>query len=128
LGSEKASLGCDSGEVAYASTRCGALYGVIGAYFSNSGSKTEKNQASDLTSRGLLLLLVGDQFAESIGWSGTNRQNRANELSSIYIDVVAQNRVEHNNLFHGVVERDYRFCLSLEQAMRDIARTLENKK
>lgn len=126
--SKRPQWAADAGEVAYASTRCGALYGIIAAVFSNLGSNEDKSAAVDLTSRGMILLFTGDQLAESVGWNNTSRENRLNQISSAYTRIVTENRTMHNNMFYGPIEQDWRFCLSLEQKVLQAARNSRGQK
>ena len=81
----------DITEVAYAAVRCGALYGVIGQWFENYSAKPEEKQrGADITGRGAMLVIFGNQLAGSVGvgMSSENQQRRMTALLETYQQVV----------------------------------------
>ncbi len=112
----------DQSELGYISARCGALYGVIGATFRNFGGRPEDAQkGSEIIVRGLLLTIFGNQFSERIGWTKERLEQRFKDVSDKYLEVVSSNRTIHNNMFHGFVEGDWKFCIELEAMLKEVA-------
>lgn len=112
----------DPSELGYISVRCGALFGVIGTAFSNLGSKSgDTKTGNEVTARGVLLVMFGNQASESTGWSKAKLEERFNAISGSYLEIVSKNRTAHNNMFHGFIENDWKFCLELEGALKSLA-------
>ena len=111
----------DISEVAYATTRCGTLFMVIGGVFIQNAAKDEDIQnGKDVGDRGLELTLFGNLLSETIGSSKENQLARSSLLLKSYAERIARNRRLHNNMFHGHIQSDYKFCLILEAQQREL--------
>ncbi len=106
----------DTTDLAYATTRCGVLYSVIGGVFMHSPkTDDDKKRGMDATVRGMKLVLIGDLLAKEVGWADEKRSQRVGEISKLYVDLIASNRTTHNNMFHGFIEHDWKFCIDHEK-------------
>lgn len=116
----------DVSEVAYVASRCGALYGPIGSIMAEKGgTKQDKESGEDLIGRGLQISLFGFQLARDNGWATEKLMERQKALSDIYWRTISSNRVTHNNMFHGIIEGDYKFCAEFERIIRAVAKTVK---
>ncbi len=106
----------DTTDLAYATTRCGALYGVIGGVFiHNPKTDDDKKRGMDATVRGVKLAYIGNLLAKEVGWTDEKLNQRFGEISKLYQEVIASNRTTHNNMFHGFIEYDWKFCIEHEK-------------
>jgi hypothetical protein len=108
--------GGDLTEIAYLTTRCGALFGVIAAVFNTVGTTIkDKEIATDNQERATTLGVVGLSLAEKVGWSKENSTQRFKNIFQMYQQAVSSNRLNHNNMLHGFVQGDYKFCVEVEK-------------
>lgn len=106
----------DTTELAYVAARCAALYGVIGAAFAANGTTdTHKKTSTEVVARGFKLMYVGSLLGKEVGLSDENFSRRYREISKQYVEVVSSNRTINNNMFHGFIEYDWKFCIDFEK-------------
>ncbi|MFZ4986657.1 MAG: hypothetical protein ACOYLF_14455 [Blastocatellia bacterium] len=118
----------DQSEVAYLASRCGVLYGAVGAVFRNSGrTADDKAQGTDVTGRGFQLIMLGNELAQEAGWSQENLTQRIRSISDSYLQVISSNRTVHNNMFHGFVGKDWTICTDFEKTLRAVASSINRK-
>lgn len=112
----------DVTEFAYATTRCGTLFLVIGGVFvENPASQENVKQGNELRGRGFALQMFGSRIAESKGMNQESQLERAKLLYKSYAERIVTNRRLHNNMFHGWMLGDFKFCTDLEKNIRDFA-------
>ncbi len=106
----------DTTELSYVATRCAALYGVIGAVFTTKGAtEDDKKRGADTVVRSMKLMYVGSLLAREVGGTDEQFARRYRGISEQYGEVVSSNRAIHNNMFHGFIEYDWRFCIDFEK-------------
>jgi hypothetical protein len=106
----------DKTELSYIATRCAALYGIVGTVFSIQGATEEdKKRSADIRVRSLKLMVIGSFLGKEVGMSDENFSQRFRGISEQYGEVVRSNRTIHNNIFHGFIEYDWKFCIDLEK-------------
>ena len=105
-------------EAAYVTTRCGALYSVIGAAFSHyAKTDDDKKRGMDAALRGIKLMYFGDILAKDAGGTAEQSTLRFQEISKLYRETVVYNRTTHTNMFHGFIEYDWKFCIDIEKRL-----------
>lgn len=127
-GRENGNWGADPSELGYVSVRCGALFGVVGAVFSNLGkSEEDKTRGLDIKARAISLIGFGNTMAETVGWSNERSSKRLQVHYGEYQKIIASNREIHNNMFHGFVQGDYKFCVEYEIMLKEVAVRVNKK-
>jgi hypothetical protein len=94
---------------------------AIGGVFIENPSKDEDIQkGKEVRDRGFELTLFGNVVAETKGMSRENQIARFGLLFKSYAERIANNRRLHNNMFHGFIQSDFKFCLNLEAEYREM--------
>jgi hypothetical protein len=111
----------DRSELAYVSTRCGVVFLAIGMYFSgNSGKIDDVNSGEELKRKGRALSLLGIRLSTQTGMSNDAIRERMAGLMNIYSSEIKLNKQLNNNIFYGWIEKDFDFCIELQQAVENL--------
>jgi len=118
----------DDTELAYATTRCGTLFLVVGGVFvENPANQENVRQGNEIRARGLALQILGSKIAELKGMSQENHIERVKLLYKSYAERIVTNRRLHNNMFQGWIQNDFKFCVDFEKDIKKVIEDLRKK-
>ena len=69
--------------------------------------------------------MFGHKLAQDQGWDTKNLLERYKTIMEAYYKIVGSNRTIHNNMFHGFIEDDYKFCIEFEKIIRAAANKIK---
>ncbi len=94
---------------------------AIGMYFSgNSGKIDDVNSGEELKRKGRALSLLGIRLSTQTGMSNDAIRERMAGLMNIYSSEIKLNKQLNNNIFYGWIEKDFDFCIELQQAVENL--------
>ena len=105
----------DRAEIGYITLRCGVLLFAISEVFLSDPRRMEiiVKQATRIQDASKKLLDQGALISNSVGLGEQVVDLRVAQLSKAYGYLIVQNRALHNDIFKGMVEADFLFCMNL---------------
>ena len=108
----------DESEVAYALTRCGVLFSLVGVYIVENGSKNDKKLGESYIDDGKNLLGIGVFISTQKAMSEEAVRRRHKVIMDAYTGDILRNKSLNNNFLHGDTGTDLEFCRTLDKATK----------
>lgn len=119
----------DPTEVAYVVFRCGTLFDLLGRVFVENGTTSgQRDDGQKMISRADGLLTTGTALSFNTGMSEPRLLERAKAFFDIYGRQIVENRRLHNDMFEGLVGKDFQFCVSRYAFMDELGKRLSDGK
>ena len=108
----------DESELAYALTRCGVLFPLVGVYLTENGTKDDKITGESLIEDGNNMLRIGVSISTQNGMSEEAVRRRHKIIMDAYVGDILRNKSINNNFLHGDTGADAQFCGTINKSIK----------